>query len=306
MNPFLVLGCADARTPLNPGVHGSHEDYADVDHTKEQFEVFKNEFGTGEGVLRTGRLVVASGPAGSGKTSLVNRCVKHFLAKARECGRHPMVIDLRRDRLDRGETAERMRLLSERLVDELTVHDMINADGATAQRSTDPDRMFPLLSKELGENTIVAVLLPPSGDLIAELIEYARFARGKLMFFAETSFYRRLRDQRAEFHSAGGTAPLFLELGPLNETDGDLFLVHRLTRHRDEGGGWPDGAEPPNPATGKLEKLVSERPMSIGELQLLLHEIYDLLLTEVPQPELSDELFLRAVLRLSAPGSGES
>ncbi|HEV7712412.1 MAG TPA: hypothetical protein VGP16_29745 [Asanoa sp.] len=303
MNPFLVPGCVDARTPLNPGVHGTHEDYADVDHTERQFIAFQNDFQGGDGVLQDGRLVVVSGPYGSGKTALVNRCVKWLGSAAGE--RHPVVVDLRRDRLDRGEVADRIKFIAGRLVDELRSRRLLESAGDLAQRLDEPDRMFPILSQVLGPSTFLVVLLPPSGDLVSELIKYARFARAKLLFFAETAYWSSLRERRAEFHSAGGSPPLFLELGALAEGDGDTFWDFRLERFL-EYGSWPHGDAPPTVAPEKLKSLVSQRPMSIGELQLVLHAVWELLCAEPEQPEsISDEHFWRAYVRLYSSGTGD-
>ncbi|MEV4624488.1 hypothetical protein AB0J74_37995 [Asanoa sp. NPDC049573] len=305
MNPFLVPGCVNARTPLNPGVHGTHEDYADVDHTERQFVAFQEDFEKGDGVLRDGRLVVVSGPYGSGKTALVNRCVKWLDAKVRKGNRHPVVVDLRRDRLDRGEVTKRIKFIAGRLVDDLRTRGLLEIGGEVAQRIDEPDRMFPILSQVLGENTFLVILLPPSGDLVGELIEYARFARGKLLFFAETAYWGSLRERRGEFHTAGGAPPLFLELGPLAAGDGDTFWEFRLERFRAYGT-WPHGDGPPRVAENKLKSLVSQRPMSIGELQLVLHALWELLRAEATQPEwISDEHFWRAYNMLYESGTGD-
>ena len=306
MNPFLVPGCLDARTPLNPHKHHTHEeDYADVDHTERQFVAFQDDFEKGDRVLREGRLVVVSGPNGSGKSALVNRCVKWLDTVVRASDRHPVLVDLRRDRRDRGEVAKRIEFIAGRLVDELRGHGILESGAEVAQRIDEPDRMFPLLSQALGANTVLVVLLPPSGDLISELIEYARFARARLLFFGETAYWSSLRERRSEFHTAGGAPPLFLELGPLAAADGETFWDFRLKRFRAYGS-WPHGDAPPLVAENRLRNLVSQRPMSIGELQLVLHALWEVLRAESQQPEsISDEHIWRAYNWLYQSGTGD-
>ena len=204
MNPLFVP-VASTRGLRSTPACTKPTDYADVDHTERQFTAFQNDFQGGDGVLTDGAAGGGDGPYGSGKTALVNRCVKWLANAAGE--RHPVVVDLRRDRLDRGEVADRIKFIAGRLVDELTQPPAAEFAGDLAQRLEEPDRMFPILSQVLGPSTFLVVLLPPSGDLVSELIKYARFARAKLLFFAETAYWSSLRERRAEFHSAGGSPP---------------------------------------------------------------------------------------------------
>jgi hypothetical protein len=304
VNPFLVPGCSDPRAPLDPPVSGTDADYVPVDHTQHEFERFQQEIEDGESVIRDGRLVIATGPVGCGKTALINRCVKWLGSETGPAWRE-IVVDLRRDHGDRVDRERRRRLVSSRLVDELRQRQALGEDSRAVELHKDPDRMYPMLSQELGKSVLV-LLLPPSGDLVDELIDYARLVRARLLLFAETAYPRRVARRQEEIYSTGGSVPLILKLDKLRDHDGRLYADTRLHRFA-EFGAWPLGGDPPPVAQGSLETLVTERPMFIGELQQTLHGVYDIFLTEGTQPQqVSEADFMRWYVRRTATDGGDS
>lgn len=79
----------DGDWPLAPWlVHGHEELYASVDHMDEQFQYFVEHGPQALAVTNiratSGHVVLVSGPRGTGKTSLIHRCVAHLAGEIRK------------------------------------------------------------------------------------------------------------------------------------------------------------------------------------------------------------------------------
>ncbi|GIH15082.1 hypothetical protein [Rugosimonospora africana] len=279
MNPFLVQGCDTPKTPLDPTVHGSMEDYVDVDRAEESFGRFQADFGNGARVLREGRLVVALGATGCGKTALINRCVR-WLESANEPSWFQHVFR-KRPYSDKDQSvAARRRATGQQLVDKLRSVGVVRPDTPIHDAKDDADRIYPLLDEALPPNTFVTLVLPPSDELIDELLYYAQMIGPKMLVFTETSATHALENKLGEFPSEA----LFLDVGPLRKADGDTFVAQRFKPVVDAGT-WPLGGTPPPIEPDLLPGLIAARAMSIGELQIMLHGIYDEILSKgPPQP----------------------
>ena len=57
-------------------------------------------------------------------------------------------------------------------------------------------------------------------------------------------------------------------MGPLRASDGDLFYKARRKLY-------PDDADVPEPTEGTLERIITARDTTIGDLQKLIWEVYD-------------------------------
>jgi len=279
MNPFLVQGCDTPRTPLDPTVRGSMEDYVDVDRTEESFQRFQADFDDGKRVLREGRLVVVRGATGCGKTALINRCVR-WLESVPQPDWFQHVFRKRPYSDENQGVAARRQAAGQQLVDKLRSVGVVRPETPIHDAKGDPDRVYPLLDEALPANTFVTLVLPPSDELIGELLYYARMIGPKMMVFTETSATDLLEDKMGEFPSEA----LFLDVGPLREGDGDAFVMQRFKPVVDAGA-WPLAGAPPPIEADLLRGLIAARPTSIGELQIMLHGIYaDILAKGSPQP----------------------
>mgnify|MGYP000621306866 CR=1 FL=1 len=114
----------------------------------------------------TGSLVVVTGAAASGKTSLINRCVHRLMGMADVAHRRAVVVDLtdvvQRPGLTLG---DRFALVTQGLIRAGLEHGFLSRDSAEEFRSR-PDqheRMVDRFSVRLRqEDAMVAVLLPAS------------------------------------------------------------------------------------------------------------------------------------------------
>jgi GTPase SAR1 family protein len=293
MNPFLVQGCDTPTTPLAPPVRGGMDDYVDVDRSERAFRDFQDDFGDGEKVLRDGRLVVVRGPSGCGKTALINRCV-HWLESRPEPGWYQHVFRKRPYSDNDHTVAQRQTAVAKQLVDRLRMSGVLRPDSLIHETQGEPDRLYPMLDDALRARSFVTMVLPPSDDLIKELLYYAGMIGPKMLVFMETSAIAELDDRVGEFRSGA----LFLDVGPLGENDGDKFVEERFKSFA-RSGSWPLGAAPPPVKADLLRTLIASSPTSIRRLQVMLHGIYEDILANgsppatVTQDEVAVYLFRR-------------
>jgi hypothetical protein len=101
-----------------------------------------------------------------------------------------------------------------------------------------------------------------------ELVEYARLSWEKLMFFAEVREREQLDAVAEQLRLPGGRRATLLEVGPLDEAHGWLFVDNRMTR---------SGVRGSVPALTKetMGQMTGARAISIGELQAVLYEVYE-------------------------------
>lgn len=296
-NPFLVPGCDDPKNPLDPGVTGADSDFVDVDQTEEAYRRFKTAFGDGRRVLERGRFVLVSGPSGCGKTALINRCVQ-WLNSDDSPALHQHVVDVRLDLPRNASVNVRTSRTSIAVVDQLRARRALPLASAIFEHEDDPARVYRGLGAELGRNTFVTVLLPPSGDLIDELDHYARLTNAKMVVFAETSRVDVLARRLGEMEGS----PLFLEVGPLRESDGDVYTGKRLG----DAIGWPFAGSPPPVDRRDLIEFLRMRPVSIGELQQMLHGVYEeIIRSGSPPPSVTRDHFYRYFVKLAGEGRNE-
>ncbi|MFG2000879.1 ATP-binding protein [Spirillospora sp. NPDC048911] len=267
MNPFPRPG------PLCPRESSDHlGHYARVDHSEDAFIAFKQAVPDGAGLARRGRVVLAVGGSGCGKTSLMHRCA-HWLQEQAPGDPRVIIADLTADDRRGADTEQRVRHICARLSDELEGEGLFGAEqlAALRDRRDDPYQALPVLSKYLGnEKVVVAVLLPPS-DLAEEVLRFAELARKNVLFFAETA-YDHVAEQCARRLGPGSPAPIDqLRVGLLDVEDGWRYVHHHLARQ-------PDLAVPAiteQTMRRVMEKRVSGAGgMTVKELQTLLHGIF--------------------------------
>jgi hypothetical protein len=266
VNPFLVPGWEESPLrPLCPWRYQAHDElYVDVNHTLAAFQEYTRRMAAVENLREDGRLVLVTGESGCGKTALINRCAHWTRDRLAARGLRGEVVDLTRDG-SRQSVEERMSLVAERLLDELTHTGLIFPDVLRSLDSVRPSRLYAALGSVLPDDVVLIVLLPPADEVVQEVVAYAGLARRKLLFFAESSYLDHAQVLRVRDSSP--VPPITLAVGPLNPGDVRRFIEDRLTRNEQRGHYPRISAETMDKAAGPLR--------SIAMLQRILSEVYE-------------------------------
>lgn len=296
MNPFLVpqTGRRSGR-PLCPWVTREHSGYyVPVDSTEVAFDQFKRQVRLDEEPADQGRLVIVFGESGCGKTSLINRCADHLQQTLSAQGTLGLIVDLTEERVSSVSVDSRMLEVSVLLVNALRERSLLPASQRFGEPASTSALIYRQISNALAElSAVLVVLLPPTEDLADELPEYARLARKRIIFFAESSSVDVMRDCLDGIKPAARDEIIVLEVGPLRADDGWMFVQDRLARRTDISG--PTVSQ--ETITRAVEAL---SPMSVGRLQSLLFGLWEDVSERSPSfEEIRFEDFLLYYIRLA-------
>lgn len=300
-NPFAVQGLPESRGALRPWDVPEHGDlYLPMDHTQEAYERFA-EFvaDPSRDLADTARLVVVTGGRGSGKTSLINRCVYH-IKRALPEGQLKTIDVTRHKRLEPGLPGERRGYdpALDNYLDRLA-HHVLTKIASWDENFTDPGptvapaaSAYAKLSAQLrARKKMAAILLPAFLDQVSSprdgsepagtaesgeaadgtdhpVQHYMEFRNRQIIFFAESrnpeavlAWHRQLdEDDRAEV--------LILRLGPLNSDDGWTFVEGRLDRHQKD-------SRIPKVSEHMMRNLVADRrSMTLSHLRQLCFDLW--------------------------------
>lgn len=230
-NPFVVGQNGRLHRPLRPWNEADDAKYyVPVDSTEEQFDLFTKQLSRPDDLVREGRAVLVTGHPGCGKTSLIHRCAlwaREALAAQRIRGE---IVDLTQDGAQDISVKIRMQRVCSRLIDELDTAELLPRKAMTVLGPVqdEPERVYPRLRTLLHSDAVAIVLLPPSDDLSQEIIEYAKLARPRILFFAESSYAEVARACQAQLR---GGSVIYLTVGPIANHDGWAFVANRLTNY---------------------------------------------------------------------------
>ncbi|MEU4561839.1 hypothetical protein AB0F72_25935 [Actinoplanes sp. NPDC023936] len=275
-NPFDIPGQRDPLKPLNPVTDAHHDDlFIDVDNTKQAFEEFQSILDTDYAFERGGAMAIAVGDRQFGKTALLNRCAywmqREIKARATAARKKTTahIIDLRflAGDVPAALTApERVNTVCHHLMKKL--HDSRHlAQPWQDEGQREANLVLPYLADKLTRDAVLIVMLPPTADVIDELVVYANLIPKRVVMLAETSFVGRLEEYSARLKRAA-TVPVFLRLGVLRPEDGEKFFNQRRDRHASD-------RSIAEAAPEVLRWLVTVKPTSVGELQQVLYGLYD-------------------------------
>lgn len=299
VNPIAIPGMRYAPLrPLDPLRHAEHTAYyVDVDGAAEAYEQFRNAFADPAAWREIGALAIAAGFEQTGKSALLNRCAQWLRSERMHNGEDVVVADLRSAPVTDAQSIDhRMATVCRHLVMTLYQERRLTDDRLLALR--EPAEILPYLRYQLADHpTLLLVLLPPSADLPEELVAYARLAPPGVLLLGETAYVSRLNDVAARLETAPAHTRI-LHLDRLRPGDGDEFYRRRRELH-------PADADVPEPSPDLLPRLVSLRPISIGELQHLLYDLYqELLYIEPDVRAVTFEMITAFYFRKTALGAG--
>lgn len=270
MNPYEVPGLERRPTwPLCPIKHPHHENfYVGVDHSETRYLEFIDAVGDASSLIEDGRLVVAYGGEGCGKTALLNRCAKWVKDDLADRGKRAQVLTLSNESRANISVEDRQKYVFDCVIDEVRKHELVSASDLEVLRARqdDPLRGYRYLSEVLPPDVVLVVLLPTS-EVAGELVDYAGFVRGKLLLLAETAYVevdRCWSDIRAANRQA---EPLRLKVEQLREDDGWLFATARQRLNRED-------RDYPIVTEETMRLVTTGMQASIGQLQRLLHGVY--------------------------------
>lgn len=275
-NPYQVPPAGSGLGPLCPYTHPEHEDYyVPVDNTEASFELFKRTLGNVHALRTDGRLVVALGWDGCGKTSLLNRCAAWLQNQlgAHDCHVVPLVNVTR----DSETVEERENKVFQSLIYELGYRELLTEEHrremTEALHKSNLDIGYLYVSKYVLQprNAVLVVLLPRT-EIPREVESYARWAHPNLVFFAESRIVDAVAAHWPTIQRVHNKSlPIRLDVGMLVEEDGWKFVRARK-------GDRTDAPDYPFVSEQTIRAVTEERKLSIGELHDLLHGMYQELL----------------------------
>jgi hypothetical protein len=239
INPFEVPNWA-GRRPLCPWQDPGHLDYyVDVDNTRQVRDKFTGVMRDLTALTRDGLLVLVTGDARCGKSSIVNWCAHHALERMKAENLRPQLIDLRRTfdgETDELELTVRRQRVSDRLVSELLNKALVLSDQRQdlAADRDHADRVFLTLPGRLNtENADSLVILLPDTEIPSEVIKYSSLARERMLIIVESRWY--LDDQVRKVVDGASIPPVVLEVGALKEGDAQRFVNARFKKSSVQG-----------------------------------------------------------------------
>jgi hypothetical protein len=297
-NPFHIPELAGrSLRPLAPWRYPVHNDYyADVDNTELSFATFAAYLPDPLADLDyRGRMVVVAGQSGSGKTSLIHRCVaemqrlmtgRGLCAVVDLSSRRPMPVT-RDNRTEVASVDEFLNDLAEQVRAHLAVkyEDFRDDDPVIRPAVTTYTRISAQLQRAGGVLAIIlprledAVNAPPPNSGAAAYHPVQRYMElrfERIIFFAESLDPEGVRHWHDHISGMGDREDaLLLEVGSLDERDGWTFAEDRISR-------CTHPEVPTVEESTMLDVVSNHSPMSLSRLQDICHSVWENVIIQRP------------------------
>ena len=245
-NPFQVPGTRPgSREPLCPWREPCHIDYyVKVDQFGEAMAKFEQQIASllslpaDQRLSEEGKLVVATGGSGCGKTSLLHWCADRLDAVTNRVGgayqRGALIVDRSKCRYPkevRRSEEDRVKFICQETFLKLRRQNVIDWPDELAEvlKAHGYRLWYDELTRHAAKRGIVLIMvLPPIVDFLEELNTYYHLAMscGRIVFLAESS--EAVIEDHLEDESRCGSETIWLQVGSIRETDGWLLVDNRL------------------------------------------------------------------------------
>jgi hypothetical protein len=207
--------------------------------------------------------VLVSGGSGTGKSTLIRRCVAHWQAGLPPHATLQLVDLSERPRGMPMAVSKRRAAVCSVTVSTLRARGALPSGvlDAVEGRVAHPDEFYRFLSAALIARNIVLVLhLPPVGELLSEAKDYVQSVQPGIVFFAESDY---LTDPQLDSLSLAGA--LVLRLHELGDGELSAFIADRTRRAVGVFPGMRDNT---------IDRL-SRKIHTIGQAQNRLYRVYE-------------------------------
>ncbi|PRY37830.1 KAP family P-loop NTPase fold protein [Umezawaea tangerina] len=265
-NPFLLPGSgATPLAPLCPWKVPAHRDhYVPIGDSAVQHAKFTKWLAS----KVEGGLVLVAGGSGTGKTAVLNACVRLLVEEPVRPGATVHVVDLSSALRSVSMTVSQRRTAVCWEILDVVRREKLVADDVLASLEAivaKPDHFHVALSSALtGPALVLAVLLPPVEDLVAEAVGYAESAHPWIFFFTESAY---LAGEQLNTVDRLGASTVVLETRELGPGDLRTFVSSRLD-HPVEPGAFPK-------INDSTVTRLSTTFKTIGQAQGRLYRIYE-------------------------------
>ena len=280
INPFARLENPFEPAPALNCRHKRCGCHVPIDHAFQQYERFRKMLSFLGDFQEKGLFVVVSGPSGTGKTSLINRCASLTKRTLAGRGMPTEILDLTgagggsRVLID-----DRTRKVGNELISKLRSNQHLLDGGLPAELMPvdgypDLDEVTRRVAEHLRPNAVVIATTPAAEhDQVEQVEKYLVGAQQRFLIFAESTALKLPQKITHSWKTAGGVYRLYLETGFLKPGDGMTFGRAR-TGNPGKSGTFPDLK------LEDLERFTGGGNMPISFLQTILYKIYDSYVTD--------------------------
>lgn len=278
MNPFKApnIDHTSNSSPLNPCVCDEHEKYyAPVDNTQVAFDDYRNYLNP---FLNNPQrhAVLFHGETGCGKTSLMNRCLKLLKDtnwKLNGDKLAPYLIDVRSENLVAKSAEEKVTAILDHIfltLGEEPIANMHEKFGDQLGKKTGVVLKF--LENQLKKYKKLLIILFPEISTVEDIKAYMNdFYRFNWVLYFESENLGIAQHCKRSYRNPGSSPVKCLEVRPLNDTDGDIFIQKRLSM-------LPNGNKKVDFEAKALEKYLASAlnrgGASIREIEVVCEKAY--------------------------------
>lgn len=306
INPFLLPQCGNGKPQLLcPWRIPDHSEYyAAIKGTERPFDEFVASVNDMAVLSDDGQMVLAVGGHGCGKTSLINRCVRHVQLMLPKEAR-ALVVPVSNPIGGPTGLTNRMKFVCEAITDGLESDRVVATPEQIGRLNAvvdQPDRFYRKLGDTL-DDAIVLIVLLPSTDLLDEILTYAQLVPRKTLLLIESASFSTKEDVFRPAGIKSVAAPMTLEVERIRLDEIRTFVRHRLDHPRHQGMVYP------NVSDKALEWVRTLGfPYTIGLLQNVFASLYARLLENGADYDPSRDVTEQEITRMTMdilPGKGE-